>query len=192
VINELHFHGGFSIIMREDSMDIKDRAREQLNWLEKILYKIPGFKGYYEKELRRDSDRVQRDYIVKQMRKVKTGMNGVIQAASRQKDFELLRAYDLFARALDKSIGAIRYADQGYSGFFDLVKIKEAELDKVYELDARIVESADLFGDGFAKLAVAPLDASGLKPLRERLEQIDAMFDQRTTLLKGYEKGEVK
>ena len=173
-------------------MDIKNKAKEQLNWLEKILLKIPGFKGYYERELRRDSDRVQRDYIVKQMRKVKTGMNGVIQAASRQKDFDLLRAYDLFARALDKSIGAIRYADQGYSGFFDLVKIKEAELDKVYELDAKIVEAADFLGDGFAKLAAAPLDVSGLEPLRERLEQIDAMFEQRSALLKGYEKGEGK
>ena len=173
-------------------MDIKDKAREQLNWLEKILLKIPGFKGYYERELRRDSDRVQRDYVVRQMRKVKTGMNGVIQAASRQKDFELLRSYDLFVRALDKSIGAIRYADQGYSGFFDLVKIKEDELDKVYELDAKIVEAADIFSDGFAKLAAAPLDASGLDPLREHLQQIDALFDQRTALLKGYEKGEDK
>jgi hypothetical protein len=171
-------------------MDIKDRAREQRNWLERILHKIPGFKGYYEREFRRDSDRVQRDYILKRMRKVKTGMNGVIQAASRQKDFDLLRDYDLFARALDKSIGAVRYADQGYSGFFDLVKVREAELDGVYELDARAVEAADLFADAFARLAAAPLDASGLEPLRSGLGQIDALFEQRTALLKGYEKGE--
>ena len=173
-------------------MDIKEKSKGQLNWLEKILHKIPGFKGYYEKELRRDSDRVQRDFIVKQMRKVKTGMNGLIQAAARQKDFELLREYDLFAKTLDKNIGAIRYADQGYSGFFDLVKIREAELDKVYEQDARIVEAADSFSEEFKKLAATPLESSALTLLRERLERIDGLFEQRTALLKGYDKGEGK
>ena len=72
-------------------MDIKERAREQLNGLERVLLKIPGFKGYFERELRRDSDRLQREYVVKQLRRVKTGMNKSLQAASRAKDFERLR-----------------------------------------------------------------------------------------------------
>ena len=173
-------------------MDIKDKARGQLNWLERILHKIPGFQGYYERELRRDSDRLQREYIVKQLRWAKNELNGVLQAASRKKDFELLRAYDQFGRALDKSIGEIRYADQGYSGFFDLIKIKEAELDAVYELDAKIADAADRFRDNFKKLAAAPLESSGSGPLQQSLEQVVALFEQRTALLKGYEKGETK
>jgi hypothetical protein len=176
-------------MIREERMDIKEKAREQLNWLEKLLHKIPGFKGYYERELRRDSDRVQRDYIVKQLRRVKTGMNRVVQAAARQKDFDLMREDDLFIRALDRGIGAIRYADQGYSGFFDLLKIREAELDRVYEQDALIVEAAETFGEEFKKLAASPLEPSLLAVLRERLEQIEGLFEQRTALLKGYEKG---
>jgi hypothetical protein len=185
---DLHFPGGFSIIIREARMDIKEKAREQLNGLEKLLHKIPGFKGYYEKELRRDSDRLQRDFIVQQLRRVKSSMNAVLQAASRQKDFELLQACDLFVKALDKSIGAIRYADQGYSGFFDLLKIREAELDAVYELDAKIADAALGFGAEGQKLAADPA-APGLEPLREELARIDAWFEQRTALLKGYEKG---
>ena len=98
-------------------MDIKEKARGQLNWLERILHKIPGFQGYYERELRRDSDRLQREFIVKELRKVKAGLNEVLQAASRQKNFELLQIYDRFGKSLDRSIGEIRYADQGYSGF---------------------------------------------------------------------------
>jgi hypothetical protein len=171
-------------------MDIKEKAREQLNGLEKLLHKIPGFKGYYEKELRRDSDRLQREYIVKQMRKVKTGMNRVIQAAARGKDFDLLREYDLFTKELDKSIGAIRYADQGYTGFFDLLKVREPELDRVYEQDALIVEAAGSLSTEFKKLAAAPLEPSGLAALREGLERIDAMIEQRTAQLKGFAKGE--
>jgi hypothetical protein len=173
-------------------MDIQEKARERMNWFENILHKIPGFKGYYEKEFRRDADHVQRDFIVAQLRKVQTGMNGVIQAASRQKDFELLREYDLFVKTLDKSIGAIRYADQGYTGFFDLVKIQEIELDRVYQQDTQIVEAADAFSKEFKKLAASPLEPSGLTPLRERLEQINGLFEQRLALLKSYDKGESK
>jgi len=173
-------------------MDIKDKARGQLNWLERILHTLPGFKGYFERELRRDSDRLQREYVVKQLRRVKTGMNKVIQAAARAKDFDLLREYDLFVKELDKNIGAIRYADQGYTGFFDLLKIREAELDRVYEQDALAVEAASAFADQFRKLAAAPLDSSGLAPLREGLEQMVGLFEQRTALLKGYAQGEAK
>ncbi len=169
-------------------MDIKEKAREQLNGLEKLLHKIPGFKGYYEKELRRDSDRLQRDFIVQQLRQVKSSMNAVLQAASRRKDFELLQACDLFVKALDKSSGAIRYADQGYSGFFDLLKISEAGLDAVYELDAKLADAALRFAVAGKKLAADP-DATGLEPLREELAGIDAGFEQRTALLKGYDKG---
>ncbi len=173
-------------------MDIKKNAREQLNGMERILHMIPGFKGYFERELRRDSDRRQRDFIVTQLGKVKSGMNKVLQAASRGKDFDLLREQDLFVKALDKAIGACRYADQGYSGFFDLLKIREAELDKVYDLDARIAESAVAFQEEFKVLAAAAPGAPALEPLREALERIDGLFEQRTVLLKGYDKGEAK
>jgi hypothetical protein len=171
-------------------MDIKDKAREQLNGLERILHKVPGFKGYLERELRRDSDRRQREFVVKQLRLVKSGMNQVIQTASRAKDFDLLREYDLFARKLDASIGVIRYADQGYTGFFDLLKIREPELDRVYEQDAQIVEAAGSFAEEFKKLAAAPLESSWLSPLRDGLERIDGMVEQRTAQLKGFAKGE--
>lgn len=181
-------------------MDIKDKAREQLNWLEKLLHRVPGFKGYYEKELRRDSDRVQREFIVQQLRRAKSGMNKLLQAAGRAKDFDLLRECDHFVRELDKSIGAVRYADGGYSGFFDLLKIREAELDAVYEQDALIAEAASALAAEFKKPAAAPPRSDGAAPppaaalasLRERLEQIDGLFARRTALLKGYGQGEGK
>lgn len=166
-------------------MDIKDRAREQQNGLERILLRIPGFKGYYEREFRRDSDRLQREYVVKQLRKVKTGLNKALQAAGRAKDFEQLREGDGLARELDRAIAAARYADQGYSGFFDLIKVREAELDRVYEIDARLAEAAA----ALAALAAAALEGADLAPLREGLAGIDELFEQRLALLKGWAGG---
>ena len=173
-------------------MDIKDKARQQWNGLERILHAIPGFKGYYEKELRRDADRVQREFIVTRLRQVKSGMNKMLQAAARAKDFDRLREYDLFVKELDKNIGAVRYADGGYSGFFDLLKIREAELDRAYDHDALIVEAVVSFAAEFKKLAAAPAEPAGLASLREQLERIAGLCAQRTELLKGYGQGEGK
>ena len=173
-------------------MDIREKAKGQLNALERVLHKVPGFRGYYEKELRRDSDRRQREFIVAQLRQVKSGMNKVIQAAARQKDFDLLREYDLFVKELDKVSGAVRYADGGYSGFFDLLKIREAELDRVYEQDALAVETAATLLEGFKSLAAAPLASEALVPLRAALTQLEGLLATRTNLLQGFAQGEGK
>jgi hypothetical protein len=168
-------------------MDIQEKAREKMNCFERILHIIPGFKGYYEKEFRRDADRLQREFIVRQLREVKKSLNLVIQAVSRQKNLELLTEYDLFAKSLEKNINEIRYADQGYSGFFDLLKIQETELDSLYRLDGEMVDLVCRFNDEFNKLSSQPLERTHLEPLRKYLTQIDAMFAKRSDLLKGYQ-----
>jgi hypothetical protein len=158
-----------------------------MNWFEKVLHKIPGFKGYYEREFRRDADRLQREFIVKQLQEVNKNLNLVIQTVSRQKNLELLTEYDLFAKSLQKTINEIRYADQGYSGFFDLIKIKEAELDSIYQLDGEMVDLAGRFNEEFKKLNVQYPEKTQFKTLGEYLIEIDAMFAKRSSLLKGYQ-----
>lgn len=167
-------------------MDIQERARQNMNWFERILHKIPGFKGYYEKEFRRDADRLQREFIVTQLHGVKKSLSPVIQAVSRQKNLALLTEYDLLSKSLEKTINEVRYADQGYSGFFDLIKIKEAELDLVYRLDSEMVELACRFSEELSQFGDRP--GTEIKPdtLGKYLTQIEALSARRTALLKGY------
>ena len=168
-------------------MGIQEKARDKMNWFERILHTIPGFKGYHEREFRRDADRLQREFIVRQLREIKKSLSLVIQIVSRQKNLELLTEYDLFAKGLEKTINEIRYADQGYSGFFDLIKIKEAELDSLYQLDGEMVALACRFNDEFNKLSSQPLESTHLEPLRKYLTQIDVMGAKRSARLKGYQ-----
>ena len=46
---------------------ILDKARAGQNALEQIANAIPGFQGYREKELRRDADRLQREYLASRL-----------------------------------------------------------------------------------------------------------------------------
>ena len=167
-------------------MDIKEKAREGMNGFERVLHKIPGFKGYYEREFRRDADRLQREFVVKQLREGKKSLNRMIEALSRQKNLELLTEVDLFSRSLEKTISEIRYGDGGYSGFFDLIKIKEAELDAVYLIDSEMIDRAGRLNEEFQKAKDLAPSPAQMEPLREQLLQIEALFARRTDLLKGY------
>jgi hypothetical protein len=168
-------------------MDIQDKAREKMNAFEKILLKIPGFKGYFEREFRRDADRLQREFIVGQLQKAKINLERIVQAVSRQKNLDRLTEYDLLARSIQKTCSEIRYADQGYSGFFDLVKIKEAELDAVYRLDGEMADLASRFCGQFDPERARDLAERGLEAPSAMLAQIDALFAKRTAMLKGYQ-----
>lgn len=164
-------------------MSIKTRAKKQLNWLEKVLHKIPGFKGYYERELRRDSDKLQRDFVVIKLEKVRDELKEQIAEVTRKGNLSLLTDYDILLKYFDKVINNIRYADRGYTGFFDLIKIKEEELDRIYEVDLTLAEEVMSLTENFSSAS----DKKGLDEVKKHLRSIERIFEKRNNLLKGFE-----
>ncbi len=164
-------------------MSIKTRAKKQLNWLEKVLHKIPGFKGYYERDLRRDSDKLQRDFVVIKLEKVRNELKEQIAVVTRNGNLSLLTDYDILLKYFDKVINNIRYADRGYTGFFDLIKIKEEELDRIYEVDLTLAEEVMNLTENFSSAS----DKKGLEKVKKHLRSIEEIFEKRNNLLKGFE-----
>ncbi len=85
-------------------MGINERARGGLNWAEKVLHALPGFQGYCERELRRDADRLQREFIAQKLQKVKDVMAEAINVAGRQQKMDLLSGYDELTRLLERTL----------------------------------------------------------------------------------------
>jgi hypothetical protein len=109
----------------------------------KLLSKIPGFKGYVESGVRRDSDKVLRDLIANRVRELES------RISSLQREFishgEIIYIDDLEAAAIKlRTFGdRVRTAPRGYSSLFEAVKIKEEELTRLYEYDTALLESTD-------------------------------------------------
>ena len=84
-------------------------------------------------------------------------------------------------KALDRFANRIRHADYGYTGFFDAVKIREPELDQLYEFDLALMDTVE----GLAA-QVEALPATGAEPaLHELLEAVteaDRRFDDRARI----------
>jgi hypothetical protein len=132
---------------------------EHRNALESLLRRIPGFRGYLEKEYRRDSDALQRTWLSDRLQQAKRSLDTVSSQLADAGRLDLLTQYDRLRAKLDKLIARIRGAWQGYSGIFDLVRIDEARLDRVYEHDMSMMQLVEEFLESIKRLAGMP--ASG-------------------------------
>src|SRR5262249_16350794 len=149
---------------------------------------IPGFKGYLEKEYRRDSDALQRTWLADRLQRAKPALDTYGRMLVDAKKLDGLAQLDHFKSRLDRTMSRIRGAMQGYSGFFDLVKAEEARLESVYQQDVKTIEGVEKLAASMNQLASATADSPSPFPaLNDQLAQLDQAVDHRTDILKGLE-----
>ncbi len=139
--------------------DLKDqlfgKVSSDIDPFKKILNFIPGFKGYIERQKRRDADKLLRDTIANRIEEKWARVSAL------QRDFisrgEIAFVDDLEAAAIKLRTFAdrIRRAPRGYSSLFEAVKINEEELAQLYQYDASMLELSDSVG-----LAIDNIEAS--------------------------------
>jgi hypothetical protein len=164
---------------------ILDKARAGQNLLERIANAIPGFKGYREKELRRDADRLQREYLASRLEQAKKPLDTLAAGASRVGALDAINDLETARKRLDRVIARIRYADRGYAGFFDTIKVDEALLQRIYEFDLGLhlgVEEALA-----AALAAPPAAevAAAVQGLIGKVDALDTRLAEREAILSG-------
>jgi len=113
------------------------------NIFEKIGAFIPGYKGYSEKEGRRDTDKLLRLEIAKHLDRMKETMNDVIRQQTDEKKMDFINDLDRIKRNLDIAANQVRFANHGESGFFDIVQVDTTDLDKLYQYDMGIKEESE-------------------------------------------------
>jgi hypothetical protein len=165
----------------------KDHA-EHRNWVETILRYIPGFRGYLEKEYRRDSDELQREWLADRLQRSKRAIDELSRPLADAGQIDVLPQVDRLRARLDKLIARIRGAMQGYSGFFDLVRVREDLLDRVYEHDVGLMQRVDAVGESVEALPDAPdRIPAGVADLLQQIDVLEQQWDVREDMLKGLE-----
>src|SRR5258706_712364 len=166
---------------------ILDKARAAQNALERLMNSVPGFKGYRERDLRRDADRLQREHISARLEDGKKALNQVANAITRGGDLDVINDVETARKRLDKVANRIRYAERGYSGFFDAVKVDETVLAKVYQFDMGLIEDVDgvRAASAAADAAQAGDARTAMQDLIGRIDALDARLSDRENVLRG-------
>lgn len=161
--------------------DYRKRIRQDENAFQRLLEVIPGFDGYREREIRRTADKLVRENLVAELDRVRDALNRIVAAWSRAGKLGRLTEIDRLARMLGKARDNIRFADYGYTGFFDAVKIKEEQLDRMYEYDVSLHENVAACGAAVAELAQADDEQAPEKmgALETALRELQDRVDRR-------------
>jgi hypothetical protein len=167
--------------------DLFDRITTQQDALKKLLAKIPGFKGYFARSDRRSADKLLRETISDKYQVQWQRISGIQRDLVNAGKIEVLDDVEIGAVRLRQFIDRIKTATYGYSGFFDPVKINEAELTAIYQYDLALVTMADEVTNAIDNLE-ASIDSDGFPAAVRNLNQkaqdcIDA-FNKRSELMK--------
>ena len=120
--------------------DLVSKAKEGRGLLEKIAAAVPGFGGYMERATRRDADKRLRETVAAGFERQWSRISEVQRQLATSKQIELAGSLEAAALKLRTLTDRVRTASYGYAGFFDLVKVNEAQLAQLYQFDNSLLD----------------------------------------------------
>lgn len=123
--------------------DILGRIREEQDVFGKLLGKLPGFNGYFDREQRRMADKLLRETVAARYEEQWRRISGLQRDLISQGGLAYVDDLEGAAIKLRQFIDRVRTASYGYAGFFDAVKIQSAELEKLYQYDLWMLSLVD-------------------------------------------------
>ncbi|MBA4419744.1 MAG: hypothetical protein C0391_01200 [Anaerolinea sp.] len=166
--------------------DIFNKVVSQQDAIRKLLGKIPGFSGYFERENRRSSDKVLRDMVAKQFEEVWSRISGLQRDLISQGAIYAIDDLEAAAVKIRQVIDRVQKASYGYSGFFDAVKINEKELELLYNYDLAMLDNVDAVSKAVDNVETS-IGSDGLPAAIRNLtmvaEQCVSMFNKRAEVI---------
>lgn len=167
--------------------DAQDRVRRDESPLQKLLGHVPGFTGYREREVRRRADQVLREHLVALLDDEKGKLQRCEADLSRAGKLTEVGVVDRVLGQLQKVRDKVRYADYGYSGFFDTPNLRPGDLDKLYAHDLSLRDSIQGLDKKIEAVASADSATVGAaaEALAADLRALEALVDQRGDVMTG-------
>ena len=152
--------------------DLRKRITEDEGSLQNLMRYIPGFAGYRERQIRRKADQMLREYLVGMLDDVREDMDDFLNRWAREHSLSKLDDLDRVRRELGEVRDKLRYADYGYTGWFDAAKIQESELNSLYDYDLSMREQIVQVGK-----AIQGLTETSEEDVQTRISEARAQID---------------
>jgi hypothetical protein len=152
--------------------ELYDQIVSQRGSFERLLARIPGFRGYVDKAARRTADRMIRDHVADLLGQ---RINRLIELENRLLDNDGL-AYMSKTSSVKTKLQTyrdrVKAAAPGYSGFMEAVKVEAEELERLYSFDDAQVRYADRFSEGLDTLETAISNQEGIDDAIANLDRL--------------------
>jgi zinc ribbon protein len=174
-------------------LDIRQKVEGDRGVLKRLQLLVPGFRGYREGEDLRAADSLLRRQVADKVRNARTTIENSRASLSNSGQFQVLNDLAPLIADLMRIEGAIRHAEQGYTGISPAVRANPAQLDRLYEYDYGFAVAADQLNEAIGPLpslaAGTGAGPAGLAPListiRGLINQLDSAFKARLQAVEG-------
>jgi len=158
----------------------------QQDAIRKLLGKLPGFKGYFERENRRSSDKLLREMLAARFEEAWGRISSLQRDLISQGAITMIDDLETGAIKIRQVIDRVKAASYGYSGFFDAVKINEKELELLYNYDLSMVDQVEAVVHAIDNIEIS-IGTDGLpaaiRNLTVAADQCVSVFNKRSEVI---------
>jgi len=163
-----------------------ERIQSGYNKLEELAKDLPGYKGYKDKEVRREADKLVRMQVARGFQEQRRRLNSIVVKLVSAGRLRLVMTLDRALMRMDLLADRVKLASYGYAGLFDAIKIREPELDALYSFDAALLDGVSKVRGLVDAVAAAESDddvTQAGEELLSALEEINETFSKRQDVL---------
>lgn len=168
---------------------IRREIADSQSGFEKLVARIPGYKGYKEKELRREADKLLRTHLANRFDEARRHLLGIMEQLTSAGRLEETAALQRANLKLQLLVDRLRTATYGYAGWFDAIKIEQEELDRLYAFDSTLASGVERVNElvgtigGLADRGEST--AAEARALSSVLEELNDTFGRRSEAISG-------
>ncbi len=174
-----------------ENKDVYAQAKSQMRLSERIAAALPGFRGYKEKELRRESDKLVRNNLYLKLTKDKDNVKSISQKIADKRYMDVLTDIDRLNAKMDRITEKVNHASYGYAGFYDIVKVKEENLDRMITFDNQLLDEVNALTASIEELKTQLLSNNfanlkdKIQTIADKFELLEDTFDKREQVILG-------
>jgi hypothetical protein len=169
---------------------VMEASKDNRGIFERICLWIPGYRGYRQKNIRRDVDKEIRSEVARSIEECKSFLAEIQRGVVENGDIQMAKTVERVRVKTDTYLKNIESAEAGYSGIWEATKTLEDELEAVMEWDAKLLESAydlkKLLKMTWSKVDGGSVDIkSDIREIERFLQDLDEGLGTRMKVLRG-------
>lgn len=162
-------------------------VKSKENFLEKITRIIPGYDGYVNRDNSRELDTILRNTLATRLDANHIKLKNVtLNLTSHGKLFGT-DGIDKLDKKLQLCVAKFKSAARGYSGAFDVVKVKEDKLNQLYQFDANLLNNVDVISAAITDMdnnSKANVDIKAdMDKASSLMDELVKQFEERENIL---------
>ncbi len=170
-------------------MDPIEQAKSKMGSLESAIAKLPGIKGYREKELRRDADKQVRETLARRLESRRRKLTALQSDLLSAGGILWMDDVERVVGRLQLFIDRVKTAAYGYAPMWGLNRVKEADLDRLIAFDQALFEEVARLDEAIGSLEGAVKANEGIKEalltVGDLLAGLNETFNRRSEVLQN-------